>query len=214
MDVINKVFFLRTFIDKFDDKSGTPEAELPIPEPGDLDKARAVDFEVEKAETKKLILELKEVRRKVANITESVADERREPFHGKMEKFLGRAEAQLTKLDQTIEGSVGKFHKCLIFYKFTPKKGKIEDVKPAEFFEFWYLFCVDFKTVWKKEQLKKQVEQMKKEKKLRREKSELLRPEKGKQDGHLKDKIKRRKSRNSFSSFSSEDVKTIKNNEV
>ena len=39
------------------------------------------------------------------------------------------------------------------FYKFIPKKGKLEDAKPEDFFCLWYPFCDDYKNLWKKEQV-------------------------------------------------------------
>ena len=41
---------------------------------------------------------------------------------------------------------------CMAFYKWTPKKGKMEDAKPEDFFVNFHLFCDDYKNIWKKEQ--------------------------------------------------------------
>ena len=38
-------------------------------------------------------------------------------------------------------------------YKFMPKKGLVEEVKPEEFFLSWHLFAEDYKSIWKKEQV-------------------------------------------------------------
>ena len=54
---------------------------------------------------------------------------------------------------------------------FSVKKGKVEDTKPQDFFEVWFIFCEDFKHVWKKEQLRIQADLLKQERKLQREAS-------------------------------------------
>ena len=41
-------FLVRFCIKEYDEDRGTPQAKLPVPEPGDLEKCRHVDFEVEK----------------------------------------------------------------------------------------------------------------------------------------------------------------------
>ena len=58
------LFNCRKYIDLFDEKKGTLEAELPVPEPGHIDKARTVDFDAERAECEKLKRELKVIKNK------------------------------------------------------------------------------------------------------------------------------------------------------
>ena len=70
-----------------------------------------------------------------------------------MEKFVQKASTEVKHLAQYVEECSKKFTDCLNFYKFTPKKGKLEDVKPADFFAVWYTFCEDYKNIWKKEQV-------------------------------------------------------------
>ena len=40
-----------------------------------------------------------------------------------------------------------------MFYKFMPKKGKLEDAVPGDFFVLWHPFAEDYKSFWKKEQV-------------------------------------------------------------
>ena len=75
-------------IEKYDEHKGTPSAVLPIPEPGDVNKARAVDIEAERGECKKLQEELTRVRNLSARIDQTAAPELKEPFSSKMKKFL------------------------------------------------------------------------------------------------------------------------------
>ena len=80
-----------------------------------------------------------------------------------MKKFLLKADGEMKILQENVEESSRKFVECLKFYKFTPKRGKIEDAKPSDFFEAWYLFCEDFKNLWKKEQQKIEIQLQKEE---------------------------------------------------
>lgn len=40
--------YLSLVIERYDDQKGTAGAVLPVPEPGDVNKARAVDIEAER----------------------------------------------------------------------------------------------------------------------------------------------------------------------
>ena len=70
-----------------------------------------------------------------------------------MTEFLESAEVQLKELCDLVEDCSTKFVDCMKFYKFVPKKGKLEDAKPEDFFCLWYPFCDDYKNLWKKEQV-------------------------------------------------------------
>ena len=135
-------------------------------EPGDLNKARAVDLEAERAECKKLKEDLSKVKNLSAKIDRTAAEELLEPFSSKMKNFLVKAEEETKTLEQSVEESCRKFLDCLKFYKFTPKRGKVEDTKPGEFLEPWYSFAEDFKNLWKKEQEKIEI-QLQREEKLK-----------------------------------------------
>ena len=143
----------RYCIKNFDDQRGTPEAALPVPEPGDLEKCQNVDFEVERGECKRLQKELDGILKKVEIIARTSPQEVKEPFNTEMEKFVQKASIEVKHLAQYVEECSKKFIDCLRFYKFTPKKGKLEDVKPVDFFGVWYTFCEDYKNMWKKEQV-------------------------------------------------------------
>ena len=140
-------------MNNYDDKKGTPEAALPVPEPGDLEKCQNVDFEVERGECKRLKKEFDAIKNKLIKIVKESPDALKEPFKAKMEKFIDKAEVELRELTEHVEDTANKFVKCMKFYKYTPRKGKLEDVKPADFFSVWYLFCEDYKNLWKKEQV-------------------------------------------------------------
>ena len=164
-------YVVRVWIEKFDENKGTPEAILPVPEPGDIDKARNLDFEAERADCNKLFNEVDSVQKKIFLISERASEEVKEPFDGKMRNFIAKAQAQIKNLKEDVEETFVKFVDCMKYYKYAPKKGKLEDVKPTEFLDSWYIFSDDFKNAWKKEQLQIRAELAKKEKKLMRENS-------------------------------------------
>ena len=130
-------------IEKYD-KTGTPLAVLPVPEPSSLKMAQAVDIETERAECKKLHEEVTTVKNFAFKIDQT-ATEFNEPFISKMKIFMPKAEEEMKELQENLEDCSSKFVDCLKFYKFTPKKGKVEDAKPSDFFGAWYMFCEDFK---------------------------------------------------------------------
>lgn len=93
------------------------------------------------------------VKRNVEKIFKESPDDLKEPFNSRMGEFVEKADAAVNELTNHVEECAKKFVECMRFYKFTPKKGKLEDVKPADFFCVWYLFCEDYKNMWKKEQV-------------------------------------------------------------
>ena len=167
------VSFFRLFIKTFDEAKVS--SELPIPEPGDLINAKAVDLEAEKAEIKKLETRLRATKTMVAKIKESVAEDEKQLFGQKMETFIAKAEEEIKELASQSEEISSLFTSCLKYFKFTPKKGKIEEAKPNEFFEPWSIFCEDFKSIWKKEQVKMLKQRMKEKRKVELQRSASLR---------------------------------------
>jgi len=188
-------YVVRVWIEKFDENKGTPEAILPVPEPGDIDKARNLDFEAERTDCNKLFNEVDSVQKKIFLISERASEEVKEPFDGKMRNFIVKAQAQIKNLKEDVEETFVKFVDCMKYYKYAPKKGKLEDVKPTEFLDSWYIFCDDFKNAWKKEQLQIRAELAKKEKKLMRENTLSIKTdiEKVSSNRKLKDKVKERR---------------------
>ena len=70
-----------------------------------------------------------------------------------MSEVIGKSEQDFKELKELLEECKKGFISCMLFYKFAPKKGKLEDAKPEEFFSIWYPFCDDYKNIWKKEQV-------------------------------------------------------------
>jgi len=71
-----------------------------------------------------------------------------------MTEVLAQSESSHRELAELLEETKKGFIDCMVFYKFTPKKGKLEDAKPEDFFSIWYPFCDDYKNTWKKEQVR------------------------------------------------------------
>ena len=146
-------FVVRFCIKKYDEDRGTQLAKLPVPEPGDLEKCRHVDFEVERGVCSALAREVMEVRRRVEKIGDCSPEDLKEPFLSIMSEFLLKADQAVKEVTAQVEDCSAKFIECAKSYKFMPKKGTVEEVKPEEFFLPWHLFAEDYKSIWKKEQV-------------------------------------------------------------
>ena len=125
-----------------------------MPEPGDLEKCQSMDFDLEKGECLKLQKELEEVQLQLKKIDEAASEDIREPFKTQMEEFCGNASDKIEKLSYQVRKTQKIFFDCLNYFKYMPKKGKIEETKPIDFFESWYQFSEDLKNLWKLEQVK------------------------------------------------------------
>merc|ERR1712037_789621 len=132
-------------------------------------------------------------------IFEKSPEELKEPFNTKMVEFVNTAEVQLTDLIELVEDCEKRFVNTMKFYKFMPKKGKVEEAKPADFFCLWYPFCNDYKNLWKKEQVRIQKELLKEERQRHKKKKESLQNVEIKKTpvGGLKAKLQRRKTQSS-----------------
>ena len=161
-------------VERFDENKGTPEASLPIPEPSDLEKCQHIDFDTQRADCEKVKKELDKVKNKTKKVYENSPEELQEPFNSRMTEFIDSAEVQLKELRDLVEECAVKFYDCKKFYNFAPKKGKIESATPEEFFCIWYPFCLDYKNLWKKEQVRIQKEMLKRERLIMQKKKESL----------------------------------------
>ena len=104
----------------------------------------------------------------------------------------------LKDLRDLVEDCAVKFIDCMRFYNFVPKKGKLENATPEDFFCIWYPFCSDYKNLWKKEQVRIQKELLKEERRQLQKKKESLKEGvevKKTPAGGLKDKLLKRKSK-------------------
>ena len=191
-------YIVRFCICQFDDNKGTPEAALPIPEPSDIEKCQHIDFDTQRTDCDKVNKELQIVKNKTKKVSENCTEELKEPFTSKMTEFIISAEVQLKDLRDLVEDCAVKFMDCMRFYNFVPKKGKLENATPEDFFCIWYPFCSDYKNLWKKEQVRIQKELLKEERRQLQKKKESLKEGvevKKTPAGGLKDKLLKRKSK-------------------
>ncbi|XP_058819666.1 protein cappuccino isoform X2 [Topomyia yanbarensis] len=169
------------------------DVKLPVPDPGDLDRAVLVDFDDCRTQLNMLKSKTDECRRITEKVIGNPTETNIQPFKEKMEAFIEvaskRIEKQYGRLDECRE----IFVKTMIFYKFTPKSGTLEECKPELFFEPWTSFSHDFKNIFKKEILHISNELLKKTK--RRPPTAPSNPKQtssGKQKaGSLKERLKR-----------------------
>ena len=207
-------YIVRFCIDQFDESKGTPEAALPIPEPSDIEKCQHIDFDTQRLDCEKVYKELEKVKNKTKKVSDNCSEDLKEPFTSKMKQFIDTAEVQLKDLRELVEDCAIKFQDCMRFYNFVPKKGKLENATPEDFFCHWYPFCADYKNLWKKEQVRIQKQLLKEERLLLKKKKESLKEgveiKKTPATG-LKAKLIRRKTRTSAGA-APEDLSDIRQN--
>ncbi|XP_063621549.1 protein cappuccino-like isoform X2 [Cydia splendana] len=172
---------------------------LPVPEPGDVARAAAIDFaDVAKslAELTQQLAACKEKTKKVLEKTdaqrspEESESKRIDVFEEKMGTFLTAAEEKLKAEHENLEECRSKFFATVRFYQYTPKVGKFEDCEPKEFFSLWTSFCSDFKDIYKKEEqiaIKEKLKEAKKHQEERKAQA-IVQPKK---EGGLKARLQK-----------------------
>ncbi|CAG4971927.1 unnamed protein product [Parnassius apollo] len=174
---------------------------LPVPEPGDVVRAAALDFADVAAHLQALRTRLQACREQTKKVIECDAQrnedgdspsgentKRLEVFKEKMTTFLDAAEEKLKTENDNLEECRAKFIATMKFYQYTPKCGKVEDCEPKEFFSLWTSFCSDFKDIFKKEEQIAIKEKLKETKKLQEERKSLTQPKK---EGGLKARLQK-----------------------
>ncbi|CAH0407032.1 unnamed protein product [Chilo suppressalis] len=178
------------------------ECALPVPEPGDVVRAAAIDFADVAASLNTLANQLKACKDKTQKvldadahslslIEESASSEntkRLDVFKDKMSTFLNAAEEKLKTENENLEDCRNKFIATIKFYQYTPKCGKMEDCEPKEFFSLWTTFCSDFKDIYKKEEQTAIKDKLKEAKKIQDERKSLTQPKK---EGGLKARLQK-----------------------
>jgi hypothetical protein len=93
---------VRFCILKFDPKKGTAEAQMPIPEPSDVEKCVHMNFE-DQAECNKLTAKLERITKATEKVVAESEPSYLEPFHEKMNKFLEEVTGNLKDLNDLIQ---------------------------------------------------------------------------------------------------------------
>lgn len=156
-------YVVKTYIKRFDDKAGTSEARLPLPEPTDLEKAGQLKFEEVENGLKLLNKEMQTCEVKASQVIAASDEMYLEPFKEKMESFFIQAKQSLAEEEENLEECKQKFEQVLTYFKYTIKKSS--ELNPKDFFSIWALFASDFKDIWNREQqriFKEKFEQAKK----------------------------------------------------
>jgi len=164
---------------------------LPVPSPNDVDKSLSIDFEECKQQLNALKTRVEECRKTTEKVIAASAEDCVQPFKAKMEEFIETAIKKILKLFQKLESTQVYFIKTIKFYKFTAKKGTIEETAPAQFFEYWTSFTSDFNDIFKKELQILTNEMLKKTRQVTKPQSK---PTSG--ENNLKAHINRLKNRN------------------
>ena len=189
-------YVVRFCILKFDNKKGTTEAFMPVPDPSDVEKSGHINFDELMNESKSLEFNLKKIQNLRDKVINDQDAEHLEPFQTKMAKCLEDANGSLKDLEDLVNECSHRFKDTKKFYKYVPKDSKLD--QPKDFFSSWLSFCRDYKNLWKREQARIAKEIIREERMRHRLKTENLKdfktqPTKPK---GLKDRINKRKSRN------------------
>ncbi|XP_064211277.1 formin-2 isoform X2 [Tribolium castaneum] len=167
-----------------------PNVVLPVPEPGDIERAASVNFDDVKVNLQKLEKQLTECEKKIQKVIDSSNPDNLQPFKDKMTTFLEHSKKQLATEFENLEECKVKFIKTMKFYLFKPKSGTLEDYPPNSFFEMWLPFCIDFKDIFKKELIRMEKEKIQEMRK--RENERVSEPIKIKErENGLKSKVKK-----------------------
>ena len=102
-------YIIKICILRYDEKKGTLESVLPVPEPGDVEKCIHVDFEAQRVEADKIKKELDVVKRKTGQIADKSPEDLKEPFGTQMNRFLEKADVEMKELIDLIEECINKF---------------------------------------------------------------------------------------------------------
>ncbi|CAH2108136.1 unnamed protein product [Euphydryas editha] len=174
---------------------------LPVPEPGDVGRAAALDFADVADGLAALRTKLDECRDKMEKVIEAYTfqkedddnacgenTKRLEVFKEKMTTFLNTAEEKLKTENENMCECRNKFIATVKFYQYSPKCGKVDECEPKEFFSLWTAFCSDFKDIFKKEEQIAIKEKLKETKKLQSERRASTQPKK---EGGLKSRLQK-----------------------
>uniref|UniRef100_T1JJV2 FH2 domain-containing protein n=1 Tax=Strigamia maritima TaxID=126957 RepID=T1JJV2_STRMM len=183
-------YIVKKYIENFDsENAGSDKAQLPLPEPSDVEKAALVRFEEIDQDLSKLNKDLCECETRTDKVIAETDEDHLQPFKDNMTLFLSKTKEEFTEQQENLEECKQNFIEVLIYFQW---KGNINETQPNDFFSVWISFCNDFKEIWKKEQqriLKKQLEEaQKKVKKIKAEKMANVTPVKAKKSG-LKAKL-------------------------
>ncbi|KAB0794648.1 hypothetical protein PPYR_11487 [Photinus pyralis] len=164
-------FVVATYMKEFDYLT-LINAPLPVPQPEEIRRAAAVNFDDVQADLQVLQTNLKTCETRIQRVLESSTEEYVQPFKEKMERFTKNAKDQLKSQFEHLEQSKKAFVKTMKMYQYKTKAESLEATPPSDFFELWYQFCKDSKDIWKKELIRLEKQKMNELKKLQNQRKE------------------------------------------
>uniref|UniRef100_A0A8D9AFP6 Protein cappuccino n=1 Tax=Cacopsylla melanoneura TaxID=428564 RepID=A0A8D9AFP6_9HEMI len=180
-------FIVRTYLRACESPLQEP---LPVPEPGDVDRASSVVFDDVHSQLTTLAKKLDAVTNSTTRVVRESKPDHLEPFRHKMETCIKTAKNALTEQLENLEDCTKRFKSVLKFYQYIPKGVAENEVTPKDLFVLWAPFCHDFKDAWKKEQdrlLKEKGRELKKKQEAQKQQIQKIK----KQDSGLKARLQR-----------------------
>ncbi|KAK5644377.1 hypothetical protein RI129_005677 [Pyrocoelia pectoralis] len=182
-------FVVATYMREYDYLS-IKDAPLPVPQPEEIRRASAVNFDDVHADLQVLQTNLKTCENRIQKVLESSTEEYLQPFKEKMAHFIINAKDQLKTQLENLDQCKKQFVKTMIMYRYKSKAVGLEATPPSDFFDLWYHFCKDLKDIWKKELLRLEKEKKSELKKLQAQRNmESVR--RNIQPNSLKEKVKK-----------------------
>nr|XP_042906430.1 formin-2 isoform X2 [Parasteatoda tepidariorum] len=164
-------YIVRNYVKLYEEDSSLDKAKLPVPEPGDAERASLVNFDDIAKDLNKLLSQIKSCEAKVQKVLNSSDEEHQQPFKEKMDEFLTKAYAEHKEQEENLEECKNKFNETMLFFSWKAKSGNPSEW-PQEFFSYWKSFCNDFKDIWKKEMHRKAKAELEAARKKLQEKQE------------------------------------------
>ncbi|OCT68690.1 formin-1 isoform X1 [Xenopus laevis] len=143
-------YVVRYYLRYFDPDAGTDKSVFPLPEPQDLLLASQVKFEDLDKDLRKLKKDIEVCDKQLKAVVKDSPKENIQPFKDKMSSFLNKAKEEYKTEESKLTRSQSRFEKTVEYFGCKPK-GNDKEINPNAFFVLWYEFCVDFKSVWKRE---------------------------------------------------------------
>ncbi|KAI3383627.1 hypothetical protein SNEBB_000014 [Seison nebaliae] len=132
------------------------ETVFPLPEPGDLDLVRHVEFNQLEKDLEQIQLKINLCEKRLKKIfSTSVLTDQLSPSDNfnrrNMEDFLTDALDKANQKKNLLTNVMEEFDGLLKYYFMSSTSLTINEMTSQKFFEIWYQFCVDFKDCWRKE---------------------------------------------------------------
>ncbi|CAG0906324.1 unnamed protein product, partial [Darwinula stevensoni] len=135
----------------YDEDKGTDRSKLPVPEPGDVDRAATLNFSTVHAQIEELNASLQDLQEKANVVIMGEGSSAKViPFKHNMQRFFDGAETKLADIRTLEVDALASLEAAYSYFQWRPKA---DSKTPSEdFFTLWAPFVKDFKYLWKKQQ--------------------------------------------------------------